>query len=95
MRLEHHLILIVILTCVVLNFANKDIIFCWVPSHVDIRGNEKAVSGAKSALDLPRVKVGVPYSDFKHYINQNILSTWHDDWNGVVANKLHYVKPVP
>ena len=25
------------------NFANKDIIFCWVPSHVGIRGNEKAM----------------------------------------------------
>ena len=44
-----------------------------------IRDNEKADSAAKSALDLPRVKVGVSYND---------------DWNGAVANKLHYVKPV-
>ena len=40
-----------------------------------IRGNQKADSTAKSALDLPRVKVGVPYTDFKHHINQYILST--------------------
>ena len=33
---------------------------CWVPSHVSIRGNEKADSGVNSALDQPRVKVGVP-----------------------------------
>ena len=31
---------------------------------------------------------------FKHCINQYIFSTWQDDWNGVVMNKLHSVKPV-
>ena len=36
-----------------LNLDNKNI-FCWVPSHIGIRGNEKADSVAKSALDLPR-----------------------------------------
>ena len=40
-------------------------------------------------LDLTHVKV-----DFKHHINQYILSTWHDVWNDVVANKLHSDKPV-
>ena len=47
-------------------------------------------NATKSALDLPCTKVGVPYSDFKQYI----ISTWQDDWNGVVANKLHSVKLV-
>ena len=45
-------------------------------------------------LDLPRAKVGVPYTDFKHLIGQYIFSTWQDDWNGAVVNKLHSVKPV-
>ena len=39
----------------------------------------------KSALDLPRAKVGVPYNDFKHCISQYILSTWQEDWKGVVS----------
>ena len=76
-----------------LNFANKDIMFCWVLSHIGISGNEKAVSIVKSALDMHRVKDGIPNTDFKHHINQYILSTWQDDWNGAVANKLHSVKP--
>ena len=69
-------------------------ILCWVPSHVGIRGNEKADSAAKSALDLPHAQVGVPHTDFKLLISQYIFSTWQDDWNGAVANRLHSVKPV-
>ena len=58
MKLEHPLIGMAIQKCFVLNIANKDIIFCWVSSHVDIKGNEKADSAAKSALDLPHAQVG-------------------------------------
>ena len=53
--------------------------FCWVPRHTGIKGNEKADFAAKSALDLPRTKVGVPYTNFKHLISQYIFSTWQDD----------------
>ena len=70
MKLEHPLIGMVKWKCVYLNIAKKDIGFCWVPSHIGIKGNEKADFAAKSALDLPRTEVGVPYSDFKHCINQ-------------------------
>ena len=69
MKLEHSLIGMVIRKCVFLNIANKDIIFCWVPSHVGIRRNEKTDSAVMSALDLPRAKVGVPYTDFKYLIS--------------------------
>ena len=94
MKVEHPLIGMVIRKCVFLNIAKKDIVFCWVSSHTGIKGNEKADFAARSALDLPCTKVDVPYSDFKHCISQYILSTWQDDWNGAVANKLHSVKPV-
>ena len=40
-------------------------------------------------MDLPLVKDGVPYTNFKDRINQYILSMWQDDWIGAVANKLY------
>ena len=57
-------------------------------------GNEKADSAAKSSLDLPCVKVSVPYTDFKQHINEYILSIWQSDWNCAVVKKLHSVKLV-
>ena len=80
MKLEHPLIGMVIRKCVFLNVTKKDIVFCSVTSHTGIKGDEKADFPAKSALDLPRTKVGVPYTEFKHCI----LSTWQGDWNGAV-----------
>ena len=68
--------------------------FCWISSHVGIRGNEKANSAAMSALDLPRAIFGVPYTDLKYLINQYIFFTWQDDWNGAIVKQLHSVKPV-
>ena len=44
-------------------------------SYFGIMGKTKADSAAKSALDLPRVTVGVTYSDFKHHNRQYFLST--------------------
>ena len=84
----------VIRKCVFLIVPKNYIIFGSVPSHIRIRGYERADSAAKYSMDLPHVKVGVPYNEFKHCINQYILSTWQDEWNGSVANKLHFVKPI-
>ena len=94
MKLEHPLIGMVIRKCVFFNIAKKEKQMCWVPNHTGIKGNEKADLAAKSALDLPRAKIGVPYTDFKHLISQYIFSTCQEDWNGTVMNKLHSVKPV-
>ena len=51
--------------------VSKGIIFCWLPSHINIRGNELADLEAKSALSL-MINFEIPYSDFKSHIRQYI-----------------------
>ncbi len=71
----------------------SDIIFCWLPSHVGIAGNERADSAAKAALSLPISHFNIPYTDFKPCINTFIFTNWQNTWNAALSNKLHGVKP--
>ena len=47
----------------------NNIVFCWLPSHVEIKGNEKADIAAKSALTLNISDLKIPFTDFKPSIN--------------------------
>ena len=54
----------------------KEIIICWTPSHIGVRGNIKADSTAKSALDLSPDKSRIPYTDLKPTINKFLHTKW-------------------
>ncbi|GBM76569.1 hypothetical protein AVEN_254398-1 [Araneus ventricosus] len=87
-----HPVALVILS--VLQFLRKkgfNIIFCWVPSHVGISGNETADVIARFASDfLPRA---LPYCDIKKFLVSHLLSVWQQKWNLLTRNKLYPVKP--
>ncbi|GBN51102.1 hypothetical protein AVEN_181087-1, partial [Araneus ventricosus] len=68
-----------------------NIIFCWVPSHVGISGNETSDVIARFASDfLPRA---LPYCDIKKFLISHLLSVWQQKWNLLTNNKLYSVKP--
>ncbi|GFU68163.1 RNase H domain-containing protein, partial [Trichonephila clavipes] len=69
-----------------------DIVFCWLPSHVGIIGNEQADSAAKSATT--HLPLAVPLSDMKRVILHHIFKLWQESWSQQLDNKLHSVKPV-
>jgi len=73
--------------------SGKTIILCWICSHVDIRGNERADTAAKSALSLPITNMKLPASELLPCISSFCLAEWQDIWDCCEGNKLHYIYP--
>ena len=71
----------------------KEIIICWTPSHIGVRGNERADSAAKSALDLTLDKSRIPYTDLKPTINKFLHTKWQQQWSNNIHNKLFQIQP--
>ncbi|GFW93638.1 putative RNA-directed DNA polymerase from transposon X-element [Trichonephila clavipes] len=69
-----------------------DIMFCWLPSHIGILGNEQADSAARSATT--HLPLAVPLSDMKRFILHHIFKIWQESWSQQLDNKLNSVKPV-
>ena len=67
------------------------ILFCWVPAHVGIKGNEAADKAAKQACN--HLNSPVPYSDIKSAISSFIENKWLGEWEGYTENKLSNIKP--
>ena len=72
----------------------KEILFCWLTSHVDITGNEAADRKAKDSLKSNMSTYEVPFNNFKPFINTYIMSEWQKSWDTATLNKRHAIKPV-
>ena len=71
----------------------KEIIICWTPSNIGVRGNERADSAAKSALELTPDKSRIPYTDLKPTFNKFLHTKWQQQWSNNIYNKLFQIQP--
>ena len=71
--------------------GHKDI-FCWVPSHIGIQGNERDNVWAKAALDKTKQSYDIPYTDFKYNISVYLDEILQGEWNINVTSKLFEVQ---
>jgi len=56
--------------------SGKRIILCWIPSHVNIRGNERADTAAKSALSLPITNMKLPARELLPHVSNFCFDEW-------------------
>ena len=91
---DHHTVQIIMRFLVFLHTVHKTVIFCWLPSHMGISGNERADSAAKAALQKDVSNCLISYTDAYHYISQYVRDLWQSEWDTSVNNKLHATKPL-
>ena len=60
--------------------AYKEIVLCWIPSHIGIQGNEMVDKQAKTSLSLEPTSFKISFSNFKPSINKYILGEWQTSW---------------
>ena len=72
---------------------HKSVMFCWVPRHVGIQGNERVDALARLALNESYTNIKIPYADIVCYTKLHLRKKWQFFWNQQVQSKLHTVQP--
>ena len=71
---------------------NNKLLFCWIPGHCGIEGNELADKEAKIAANNPRICLKpISMTDMKIVVKIQVYSFWKTYWNAQSQNKLRNI----
>ena len=73
--------------------GRADIVFCWLSSHIGIRGNEEAEKSAKDALLLEFLSFEVPFNDFQPLMSEFVQNMWQQSLNDPANRNMFSIKP--
>ena len=63
------------------SITNKTIVFEWIPSHVDIQGNELADKAAKESLNNRFIRrLPLNTDEFNSIVKKRIFKQWQTEW---------------
>ena len=77
-KLEIDLVQKILRDYTTLTNSEKNIVLCWIPSHVNIPYNERADAAAKSALSLPITNMKLPGCDLIPRVSKHCSNEWQD-----------------
>ena len=83
---DHPTVQIIMRSLVFLHTVHKTVIFCWLPSHMGISGNERADSVAKASLRKDVSDCLISDTDAYQYISQYVRDLWQSEWDTAVNN---------
>ena len=91
---SHPLVLQVLEMLFRLSLRRKSVVFCWVPAHVGVCGNESVDLLARSAASsLPASLTPLPASDYLPLFRSALRDDWQRSWTSVSSSFLRSIKP--
>ena len=70
------------------------VVFCWIPGHIGVIGNDKADEAAKRAARTQCTGfLPLPASDFRPACLSHLRTKWQEKWDSAGPSKLKSIKP--